>query len=188
MALEIQNGLYCLSDIYLASALASRNCVMRDGVVDGTHVLDGLELAFSYVKVVSRRKRRPRGAQGKGYLEYQRETGEIHPDLREAVPVVMFAFKPHRGNHRLAEMKKNLWHNGALWCGPAFAVKHAELRREVRKVLDKWRETTGQPNAEVKFRSFAHEFHSDEMGGRATLRKMDVEEGDLPDVRVEPEK
>ena len=59
---EIVNGRYCLSDVNIAAALTIENMVIRGGVVDPDQEkpLPAIEYDFPYVKIVTRRKRRPR--------------------------------------------------------------------------------------------------------------------------------
>jgi hypothetical protein len=194
---KIINGEYVFGDIYFATALACENGVRVDGVVDygpDGRVLPAAELSRVYIEVIERRKRvKKRGGGGmpgagkrqkpRGHLEYAGPDGQ--PKFRTVrVPVVMFAFKPYKGNFGLHELKQELWHSADLHTpDKTYALEHAVLRHKISRTVEKFRRQTGKKDLYARFRGLHHEISSG--GGR--IEVTESEDKEVPRVSVGPD-
>lgn len=187
---KIVNGEYVFGDIYFATALACQNGVRVDGVVDygpDGRVLPAAELSRVYVEVIERRKRaKKRGGGGKksrGHLEYAGPDGQQEFRIVR-VPVVMFAFKPYKGNFGLHELKQDLWHSADLHTpDKVYALEHAVLRHKISRAVGKFKRLTGKKDLRVRFRGLHHEIG--DVGGRIELAETEAKE--VPRVSVGPD-
>jgi len=135
---EITNGYWCHSDVNVVSALMSPNHVIHGGDIDPNHTLQPIELAYSYVKWVPPRKKRPHSTVPGMVHSIEAEEGEL-------VPVVMFALKPFRGGFGLHQYKFQLWHRGGLYADTRhYAGTHRRLLEEVRAQLARAKEERGR--------------------------------------------
>lgn len=185
---HVRNGLYTTSDILMAAALMSRNSVIRDGIADyARDVLPALELEYVFIETVERRYRKQkRRRHTPGVLEYT-GPGGIPDSVRTVrVPVITFAFKPYRGNHRLADMKCDLWH-GDLWGGAMlhthksiYGPSVAILRFKSQQAVDRWRRKFHRPTDGLRFRACRQEIH--ELQPKGASQRIELTTSDLEEV------